>query len=101
MSKLSYGFYLAMSSITSSDDGELNWGRKIMKHIQDKNDWLSYEFKPYFFFAIGLLGMILKKNLTLSTSQNVVAYLSISMMFVGGAMILYWRNDYRQRTSRK
>ena len=71
-----------------------------MKHIQQKNDWLSYEFKPYFFILIGLIGLISKKNLNLTTGQNVIAYISIAFLFVISAKIIVWRSQYRTRASR-
>ena len=72
-----------------------------MKHIQHKNDWLVYEFKPYFFFVIGLLSLILKKNVTLSSGQTFIAFVSIATLFLAGAYILMVRSDYRVRASRK
>ncbi len=71
-----------------------------MKHIQDKNDWLSYEFKPFYLFGLGFISLFVKKNLVLSNAQNTVAYLSIAALFVIGTLILFWRNEYRRKASR-
>lgn len=72
-----------------------------LKHIQHKNDWLVYEFKPYFFFAIGALSILLKRNVALSSGQTFIAFVSIATLFLAGAYILMVRSDYRVRASRK
>lgn len=71
-----------------------------MQHIKEKNDWLSYEFKPYFFFLIGFVSLILKKNLFMTNGQSFIAYLSIAIFFAAGIRIITWRTDSRKRASR-
>lgn len=72
-----------------------------LKHIQHKNDWLVYEFKPYLFFVIGVLSIIFKSNVTLTTWHAFIAFVSIATLFLSGAYILMVRSDYRVRASRK
>jgi len=76
-------------------------GGLIVKHISHKNDWLTYEFKPYFFFALGFLSVILKSNVNLSSGSNFIAFVSIATLFLSGAYILMVRSDYRLKASRK
>lgn len=72
-----------------------------MQHIKDKNDWLTYEFKPYFFCMIGVAALVLKKNLMLETWQNIVAYTCVGLLFYSAYKILLLRSVYRHATSRK
>lgn len=72
-----------------------------VKHINNKNDWLTYEFKPYFFFGLGLLSIILKSNVNLSSGSSFIAFVSIATLFLSGAYILMVRSDYRMKASRK
>lgn len=88
------------SSCTLLFDDNVNRGIKVMKHIQDKNDWLSYEFKPYFFFLLAMISLFVKKNLPLTNGQNFIAYISIAVLFASGVKIILWRNEYRRKTSR-
>jgi hypothetical protein len=71
-----------------------------MRHINKENDWF-YEFRPYIFIGIGIVGFLSKSAFGSSQSMNFLGFLGSVVCIAAGALIIAMRKDYRKSSFMK
>ncbi len=71
-----------------------------MRHIDNKDDWF-YEFKPYTFIAIGVVGFLSRSLFGNSQIMTGIGFLSSVILIAAGALIILWRQEYRKSSFMK
>ena len=71
-----------------------------MRHINSKDDWF-YEFKPYLFISIGIVGFLSRSLFGNSQIMTGIGFLSSIILIGAGSLIISWRRTYRKSSFMK